>query len=159
MTTKDNGINGSRWSHQNKPSKDLAVMTLLISIVSFIVVLFLRTDAEAVIDTTLLVTLVTLSVFLVQTKTTTIEIDRDKGTVNKMAKYLMFTMRKSYPLQEFDGVKLLEKDDPAEEGYRIRRFSVVLSGRNRSLELFSADSETEGKAFQKELAGFLKLSA
>jgi len=39
------------------------------------------------------------------------------------------------------------------------RYSVALSGADRSLELLSADTEGEGKAIQKELADFLGLTA
>jgi hypothetical protein len=159
MRGKDISISGSTWLHQDKPNKYLALMTLATGLVSLIVIIFLRPNVETVLGTLLLVTLVTLAVFLTQAKTTNIEIDRDKGAVRKKANYLVFTMRKSYPLQEFDSITMLAKDEPAEDGYRIPRYSVVLSGKSRSLELLSADTETEGKAIQKELAEFLGLPA
>ena len=159
MTGKDISISGSMWLHQDKPNKDLAFMTLAIGLVSLVVVFILRPNAETVLGTLLLVTLVVLTVFLTQAKTTNIEIDRDKGEVRKSIKYVVFTMRKSYPLQEFDRVKLLAKDEPVEDGYRIVRYSIVLSGKSRSLELLSVDTEDRREDGPKELAEFLGLTA
>ena len=158
MTGKDISISGSMWLHQDKPNKDLAFMTLAIGLISLVVVFILRPNAETVLGTLLLVTLVVLTVFLTQATATNIEIDRNKGEVRKSTKYFVFTMRKSYPLREFDSVAMLTKDEPAEGGYRMHRYSVALSGKSRSLELLSVDTETEGKARQKELAEFLSLS-
>lgn len=158
MTGKDISISGSMWLHQDKPDKDLAFMTLAIGLMSLVVVFILRPNAETVLGTLVLVTLVILTVFLTQATTTNIEIDRDKGEVRKSTKYFVFIMRKNYPLREFESVTLLTKDEPVEDGYRTHRYSVVLSGKSRSLELLSVDTEIEGKTRQKELAEFLSLS-
>jgi len=159
MTAKNINISGSMWLHHDKPSKDLAFMTLAIGLVSLVVVTILRPNAETVLGTLFLVTLVTLAVVLTQSKTTDIEIDREKAAVVKTTNYRVFTTRKKYPLGEFNQVKLLAVDQPVEDGYRTVRYSVALSGADRSLELLSADSEGEGKAIQKELAEFLGLTA
>jgi hypothetical protein len=42
-----------------------------------------------------------------------------------------------------------------EDGYRTIRYSIMLSGKTRSLELLSAETEGEGKAIQREHAEFL----
>ncbi len=158
MTEQDISIRGSMWLHQDKPDKDLAFMTLAIGLVSLAVVFILSPNAATVIGTLLLVTLVILAVFLTQAGATNIEIDRDQGEVRKSARYFVFSLRKSYQLKEFDRVALLAKDEPVEDGYRIVRYSVVLAGRSRNLELFSVDTEREGKERQKELAEFLHWS-
>jgi hypothetical protein len=151
-------IHGNVWVHQSKPNKDLAIMTLAVGLVSLIVVAFLRPNIETVLGTFLLVTLIALAVFLTHARTTNVEIDLNKSEVRKTAKYFAFTLRKSYPLQEFDKVTLAMRDEPIEDGYRIPRYSVMLSGKSRLLELFSADTVAEGSAIQKELSAFLNLS-
>lgn len=155
MATKDTGIKDNRWFHQDKPGNDLAVLAMATSLVSFLVVLFLRLSTEAVVATMLLVVLLPLVVFLTQSKTTKIEIDREKSAVIKSTNYRVVTTRKMYPLTEFNQVKLLTADQHVEDGYRTIQYSVVLSGAGQSLELLSVDSENEEKSIQRELAEFL----
>jgi len=158
VSTENTSINGSVWVHESKPNKDLAIMTLAIGLASLIVVAFLRPNLETVLGTLLLVTFVALVVFLTQTKITNIEIDRHTAEVRKTAKYFAFTLRKSYPFQEFDAVILSAQDEPVEGGYRMPRYAVILFGKDRSMELLSTDTEAEGNAIQKEIAEFLNLS-
>jgi len=135
-------------------------MTLAIGIVSLTAVYVARSNAETLLGMMLLATLVVLTVFLTQTKTAIIEIDRDKGVVRKTTTYLLvFTLRNSYPLQEFDSVLLTEKDELIEEGYWMVSYSIVLTGTSRSLELYSTSVETECKKRQKELSEFLHVRA
>lgn len=159
MITKHINISGNMWLHQDKPSKDLAYLTLATCIAAFISVVVLRPNTEAILGTLILVTLVTLTIFLTKATTTRIEIDRDKGEIRTTKKYLVITLRRRVPLREFDSILMLAQDEPVEDGYRIRQYTVALSGKGRSLELLSADSEAEGKTIQRELAEFLGLTA
>jgi hypothetical protein len=101
MEAKDTSITDNKWFYQDKPKKDLAVLTMATGRVSLILVIFLRIKTEAVVSTLLLMMLITLVVFLAQSKTANIEIDREKAAVIKTTNYRVFTVRKKYPLGEF----------------------------------------------------------
>jgi|GEM_PF-5138428 len=159
MTAKDISISGSTWHHQDRESKDLAFITLAIGLLSIIAVAVLRPHVEALLSALLLVSLISLVVFLAQSKTTNIEIDREKAAVIKTTNYRVFTSSKKYPLKEFEEVELRTVDEPIEDGYRTIRYSIVLSGKVRTLELLSTDTEGEGKAIKRELAEFLGMTA
>lgn len=158
MTAKGISISGSMWHNQDRPNKDIAFITLATGFLSIIAVAALRPHAEALLSTLLLVSIISLVVLLIQSKTTNIEIDREKSTVLKTISYGVFTSSKEYPLKEFEEVKLRTVDAPIEGGYRKIWYSIVLSGKVRTLELLSVDTEGEGMAVQKELAEFLGLT-
>lgn len=148
-------IRNNRWLHQDKPGNSLTVLVFATGCVLVLVVLLLRLNTESVVSALLLVSLLVAAVALSQLRTTTVEIDRDKGEVVKLTKYLLFTSRKRYRLQEFDAVRLLIVDEPVEDGYRAIRYALVLSGKARSLELLSASTEAEGTAAQQELVEYI----
>lgn len=148
-------IRNNRWLHQDKQGNSLTVLTAATAFVSVLAVLLLRSNTEALVSTLILVSFVVATVVLSQSRTTTVEIDRDKGEVIKSTKYLLFTSRKRYRLQEFDEVRLLTMDESVEDGYRTIRYALVLSGKARSLELLSASSETEGLAARQELTEYI----
>jgi len=157
MTPFYNRIHENVWIHREEPIRALVVIALLNTIVVSIVALFFSTNADTVLKMFIALSLVIVIALLFLAKSTLIEIDRKKGTVNTTVRYLLFTRRRSIPLQEFDRVEMVAKDDPVEDGYRIVRYSIVLLGGKRSLELLSVDSEREGNTRQKELAEFLVL--
>lgn len=150
-------IRNNRWLHQDKPGNSLMVLTAATGSVAVLAVLLLRSDTEGVVSTMILVFFVVATVVLSQSRTTTVEIDRDKGEVIRSTKYLLFTSRKRYGLEEFDEVRLLTVDEPVEDGYRTIRYALVLSGKTRSLELLSANTKAEGMEARQELVGYLGL--
>jgi hypothetical protein len=158
MTTKHINISGNLWLHLEEPSKDLAYLTLATCLAALITVVVLRPSTEIILGTLVLVTLVTLTIFLTKTTTTRAEIDRDKGEIRTTKKYLVITLRRSVPLRDFDSILMLTQDETVEDGYRLRQYTVALSGKSRSLELLSADSKTEAKMIQRELAEFLGMT-
>lgn len=151
-------IRNNRWFHQDRPNNDLTVLTAAAGFVSVLAVLLLRSNTEAVVSTLILMCIVVAAVVLSQSRTTTAEIDRDRGEAIKSTKYFVFAFRRRYRLEEFNAVRLLTVDEPVVDGYRAIRYALVLSGNSRSVELLSADSETEGLEARQRLAEFIGIS-
>jgi hypothetical protein len=89
---------------------------------------------------------------------TKIELNRRDGTVTKTEGFFFFKKQKTSSLRMFDTVNMHLKNITVEEGYGVIRYSVVLEGRDISLELLSTDDKQKGRAIQKELIDFLELS-
>lgn len=159
MTSRQITISGGTWFHKDRPGNDIVYLTFALGIAALVSALLFRPSADVLVGTLSLVTLVTLSVFFAKSASASVEIDRDLGEVRMARNFHLFTHRRCYPLRAFDRVVVSASDVPVDGGYRIMRFRVVLSGKGRTLEVFSADTESEGKAIQKELSEFLGMTA
>ena len=143
------------WSYHDRPGKAIAVAALLSTFAFFPVVLIFQRSSYAEFFALPLVVL--LSLFLT-VRSTSVEIDRTASMVKKVQQLMFFKRTKFYPLLDFERVSLREKVVSAEEGYKVILCSVILEGKELSVELFSTDDEKEGRALHRELSTFLNLS-
>ena len=91
-------------------------------------------------------------------RSTIIEINRSEGTVSKTSRLLFFRRSRSYPLHDFNTIRLVEQIKTIEEGYLDISYTIVLQDHGRSLELLSVDDEKKGTQICKEIISFFSLS-
>jgi hypothetical protein len=80
-----------------------------------------------------------------------IEIDREKGIVEKTRGFSFWKKRRSWNLGLFDTVRLEEEATTVEEGYGITWYSVFLDSGGASLELLSTENEQRARSLHREL--------
>ncbi len=145
-------IDSNVWSHHDRPGKAIEIAALLAIIALSSAFLIFRHSSYGELLALILLILLILSI---SAKSTAIEINRTEATLKRIQKLIIFKRARAYPLNNFDTIKMREKEVDVEEGYKINLYSVILEGKQFSFELLSADDEKEGKVFLEELSEFL----
>jgi hypothetical protein len=149
---------GTIWSYRDEQGTKIVFTVLFVLAISFLAMIAINRGMDSVWLALLSIVIVILFVVSGLTTGTNIEINRRDGTVMKTEGFFLSKKRKTSYLRMFDTVKLLEKNITVEEGYGVTRYSIVLEGRDASLELLSTDDKQKGRAIRKELIEFLELS-
>ena len=159
MVTNPITIKGSMWMYQEASGKGPVCLAFASGLAASSAAVLFFSHGGVLPSTAAILSFIILAGYLAGAASRTIEIDRDSGEIRTTKKYLGIAHRRNYSLREFSCVRTSTLEQAVEDGYGITRYSVVLSGRTRTLELIAAESEAEGKAIEEQLAQFLDLSA
>ena len=85
-----------------------------------------------------------------------IEIDDNKGTVERIRGYSFFQKKERYELCRFESVRLSETAIAIEEGYLRILYSVYLEAPGSCCELIATYDENRARSLHRELAELLR---
>jgi hypothetical protein len=159
--TEENTLIDTNWVYHEEPRKvEYASGLLIIIAAAVLVFMHNRQNLHSAFICQLTVTvLVMVAVALsITMRSTIIEINRREGAVTKTNRLLMFRRSRSYPLHDFNTIRLVEQVKTIEEGYLDIFYTIVLQGHGRSFELLSLDDSKKGAQLCKEIISFFALS-
>jgi len=155
---KASNIEENIWSYQIESWRKIAWIAIWLTLVLSLTLIIMRQDFNKVFLQLLVLTCFVFIAFSIATRRITVEINQREATFKKVSKILFFRKSRIYSLHDFNTVKLLEKAVAIEEGYIKILYTLVLQGKQSSIEILSTENENEGKSLYKELDGFLKPS-
>ncbi|MBI4838835.1 MAG: hypothetical protein HY806_06770 [Nitrospirae bacterium] len=85
-----------------------------------------------------------------------IEINRKEGIIKKTHRILLFSKSRTFSLHDFDTIQVIGKEVSGIEGYSYAIYSVIMQGKNLSVELMSANDENEAESSREEIDKFLQ---
>jgi len=144
------------WSYSDKPGRVALATTGMVISVLAAVMLYSHgfTGGSCAL---LLTGMLAAWFFIRMLQGTTVEVDLDKGMVNKKEKTWFSEKVSTCPLRDFSAVTMIRQDALVEEGYGVIQYVVTLEGSGTSLDVYSTEDEQQGRMIQHMLAQYLSL--
>ena len=158
--TEVNRLEERNWVYHDEPRKVAYISGLFIVIATAaLVITHILQNAHTAFIYQLIAVVFVITVVLFMTRGgTIIEIDRREELVTKTNWLLFFRRSRSYPLHDFNTIRLVEQVKTIEEGYLDIFYTIVLQGQERSFELLSVNDAKKGLPICKEIISFFALS-
>ena len=146
----------SAWSYSSKPGMTaVAAAGILLSVL--VAILLFRYDHSLLSFTLVLPGMIAGWSFARLSRSTTIEIDLDEGLVTKKEKLWFSKKVSTYPLRDFNEVKMSRQGALVEEGYGVIRYVLALEGSGTTIEVYSTEDEQQARMIQQMLVQYLSL--
>ena len=146
----------SAWSYSRKPG--MTAVAAAVTLLSFLVAIWLfRNDHSLLSFILVLAGMIAGWSFARLSRSTTIEIDLDEGLVTKKEKLWFSKKVSTYPLRDFNEVKMSRQGALVEEGYGVIRYVLALEGSGTTIEVYSTEDEQQARMIQQMLVQYLSL--
>ncbi|MBI4681306.1 MAG: hypothetical protein HY753_08945 [Nitrospirae bacterium] len=136
--------------------KEIVFPLLIIITASFFALILICQDSCVNLIEIIFFAFLVILLVSVASRSIIIEINRKEGIIKKTHRILLFSKSRTFSLHDFDTIQVIGKEVSGIEGYSYAIYSVIMQGKNLSVELMSANDENEAESSREEIDKFLQ---